>query len=60
MSNVLVAFFMAAGVAAFAYSRLGRRVGYGNSQKVWVIVAISFVITFIVVLTLVSTLLNIH
>jgi len=50
--NVMLSFFVAAGVAAFTYSKMGRRVGYGNTQNVFTIVAVVFVITLIVVYTL--------
>jgi len=43
MNNALYAFFFGLGVAGFVYSRMGRRIGYGNTQNVWVIVGISFV-----------------
>lgn len=42
--NFLYAAFFGAGVAAMAYSRLGRRVGYGNAQNVWLIVGVVFVL----------------
>jgi hypothetical protein len=54
MSNALISLFVAAGVSALAYSKLGRRAGYGNSGEVWKIVAVSFVISFIVMITLLS------
>jgi hypothetical protein len=41
----------AAGAAAFVYSKVGRRVGYGNNQSVWGVVTITFVIVFIFFLT---------
>lgn len=43
----LYSIFFAAGVAGFAYVKLGRRVGYGNSGSVWMIVGIAFVLSFI-------------
>jgi hypothetical protein len=54
--NFLISIFFGAGVAAFAYSKLGRRVGYGNQQSVWIIVGVTFVITAIVFFTLLSLL----
>ena len=46
--KLLYALFFGAGVAGVAYSRLGRRVGYGNQTNVWTIVGVIFVlVTFI-------------
>ncbi len=42
--KLLYSMFFGAGVAAIAYSRLGRRVGYGNEQNVWTIVGVIFVL----------------
>lgn len=50
----MMALFMAAGVGAFAYTKLGRRVGYGNGREVWIIVAVAFVFTFAFVFSLFS------
>jgi hypothetical protein len=58
MSNLLYSIFFGAGVAAFAYSKLGRRIGYGNSQNVWVTVGVIFVLSTIVFFTIMATLLN--
>jgi len=48
-----------AGVAAFVYSRMARRVGYGNTQSIVTVVAVVFVIATIFFFTLTS-LLGIH
>ncbi len=56
--NFLFALFFGAGVAAVAYSRLGRRVGYGNSQNVWLITGVIFVITTIIFFTVLSIFLS--
>ncbi|HEY1063709.1 MAG TPA: hypothetical protein VGE30_00240 [Candidatus Saccharimonadales bacterium] len=58
MSDILIALFIAAGVAGLAYSKLGRRVGYANSANVWTLVAVAFVLAFLVVLILVNTLIS--
>lgn len=58
MSNALLALFVAAGVAGLAYSKLGKRVGYGNQKNVWTLVAISFIISYIVVFLTINTLLD--
>lgn len=42
--KLLYAVFFGAGVAGFAYSKLGKRVGYGNQQNVWTIVGVVFVL----------------
>jgi hypothetical protein len=51
MSDTLISLLVAASTATFVYTKLGRRIGYGNTQNVWAIVAVSFVIVFIVVIT---------
>ncbi|HSW85230.1 MAG TPA: hypothetical protein VLF79_01265 [Candidatus Saccharimonadales bacterium] len=53
--TLLYALFFGAGVAAVAYSRLGRRVGYGNTQNVTIIVVVIFVITTIIFYTILAT-----
>ena len=42
--DLLISAAFGAGVAAFAYSRLGRRVGYDNTQSIWVLIGVFFVI----------------
>ena len=49
---------MAAGVAAFVYAKMGRRVGYGNAANVWTLVAIVFVLVFAAMFVLLSTLIS--
>ena len=46
--NTLIALFFAAGVAGFAYTKMGRRLGYSNAQNVWITVGIAFVLSFII------------
>lgn len=41
---LLYSVLFGAGVAAFAYSRVGRRVGYGNTQSVAIAIGAIFVI----------------
>jgi glycerol-3-phosphate acyltransferase PlsY len=55
----LYSIFLGAGVAAFVYSRFGRRVGYGNTQNVATVVGVVFVLSTIVALTIFITLLHI-
>ena len=50
----LYSLFFGAGVAAFVYSKMGRRVGYGNTQNVTTIVLITFVLTTIVFYTIMA------
>ena len=56
--NLLYAMFFGAGVAAVAYTKLGRRAGYGNAQNVWLIVGVVFVIATIIFFTLFTTFVN--
>lgn len=42
--KLLYSIFFGAGVAGFAYTKLGRRVGYGNQEYVWLIVGVVFVL----------------
>ncbi len=49
---LLYSLFVGAGVAAFDYSKLGRRVGYGNTQNVLGIVGIVFVLSTIFFFTI--------
>ena len=52
--TLLYSIFFGAGVAAVAYTRLGRRAGYSNTQNVWTIVGVIFVLTTIVFFTILS------
>lgn len=56
--DLLYAIFFGAGVAAFSYTRMGRRVGYDNPQYVWLIVGVVFVLSTIFFYTIVKFLLN--
>jgi hypothetical protein len=56
--DLLYSVFFGAGVAAFAYSRMGKRVGYGNPANVWMIVGVVFVITTIFFLTILKFVIN--
>lgn len=57
--DVLYSLFFGAGVAGFAYTRLGRRVGYGNEQYVWMIVGTVFILTAIFFYTVLKFILNV-
>jgi hypothetical protein len=56
--NFLYAIFFGAGMAGFVYSRMGRRIGYGNSQNVWVVVGVTFVLTTIIFYTILAFILK--
>ena len=56
--DLLYSLFFGAGVAAFAYTRMGRRVGYGNTANVWTIVGVVFVLTAIFFYTILKFVLN--
>jgi hypothetical protein len=58
MSNFLVSLFLAAGSAAFVYSKMGRRIGYSNAGSVWRLVGITFVLTFAMAFILLKTLVS--
>ena len=52
---LLYSIFFGAGVAAFIYTKMGRRLGYGNAQNVWTVVGVTFVIATIVFFTILSS-----
>lgn len=56
--NFLYSIFFGAGVAAVAYSRLGRRAGYGNTSNVWLIVGVVFVMATAIFYTIFAYFLN--
>jgi hypothetical protein len=60
MSDTLVALIIAAGASGITYSKIGRRLGYGNSGKLWMIIALAFVLTFVIMITLLELVLNVH
>ena len=45
--KLMYSIFFGAGVAAIAYTQLGKRVGYGNQANVWTIVGVVFVLVTI-------------
>ena len=49
MHNFYLAFVFGLGMGAFVYTKLGRRIGYGNSQGVWKLVIASFIFTTFIV-----------
>ena len=56
MSNLLISMCFGAGVAAFVYSRFGRRVGYGNTQNQFILCGVVFAIVTIIFYTIIATL----
>lgn len=56
--DFLYSLFFGAGVAAFAYSKMGRRVGYGNASNVYLIVGVVFILTTVFFFTILKFLLN--
>lgn len=58
--DLIIAMAFGAGVAGWAYTKLGRRVGYGNQQNVWTIVGVVFVISTIIFLTILVTVVPHH
>jgi len=52
MSNTVISLMLAAGVAGWTYSKMGRRLGYSNAQSVWIVVAVAFVLVFVFLETL--------
>lgn len=55
----LYSVFFGAGVAAFTYSRLGRRVGYGNTENVTTVVMVVFIIASLFFFTVMKFLVGI-
>ena len=49
---------LAAGIATLVYTKMGRRMGYGNSGSVWTLVGMSFVISFLIVFIMLKTLID--
>lgn len=51
---------LAAGVAGWVYSKMSRRLGYGNTQSLWIVVAAAFVAVFLFVWTLTRYVIPLH
>jgi hypothetical protein len=58
--DLLYSVFFGAGVAAFVYSKMGRRVGYGNTQSQWFLVGSIFVIAAVFFYTLLAFVLKVR
>ena len=48
---LLVALAIGLGAGGFAYSKMGRRLGYENTANVWTIVGVAFFIGFLIAYT---------
>ena len=57
--DLLYSLFFGAGMAGFAYTRMGRRVGYGNSQNVTLVVGVIFVLTVAFFYTILAYILHV-
>lgn len=58
--SFLYSLFFGAGVAAFTYTRMGRRLGYSNSTNVSVICGVAFVLSAIFFYTILALVLGVH
>lgn len=58
--DLLYSVFFGAGIAAVAYTKMGKRLGFGNQKSLWITVGIAFVISTIFFYTLMAVVLNIH
>jgi hypothetical protein len=54
--DFLFSVFFGAGLAAFTYSKMGRRLGYGNTGNVALVVGVVFIIASIVFFSILKTL----
>jgi len=50
MSPIMLSIILSAGVGALVYSQIGKRIGYGNTQRVWTLVLGAFVFAFIILM----------
>jgi hypothetical protein len=53
--ELLYAIFFGAGVAGVAYARMGRRLGYSNTQNVYTVVGIVFFMATVFFYTILTT-----
>jgi hypothetical protein len=53
MNGWIVALMLAAGVSGWTYSKMSRRMGYGNTRSLWIVVGVAFVLVFLFGLTLI-------
>jgi hypothetical protein len=57
--NLLFSLFFGAGLAAWVYSKMSRRIGYGNTENNVILTAVVFFISTIVFYTILVYILNI-
>ncbi|MEK7594207.1 MAG: hypothetical protein AAB436_01030 [Patescibacteria group bacterium] len=57
--DFLYAIFFGAGVAAYMYTKLGRRVGYGNTGNVYTVIGAVFVITTLFFFTILKFIIHV-
>jgi hypothetical protein len=57
--NFLLSLFFGAGVAGWTYSKMSRRLGYGNTQSVTTVVIMVFILTSIVFYTILAYILKV-
>ncbi len=55
----LYALFFGAGAATFIYTKMGRRVGFTNTENLTIIVVVAFIITTIFFYTILHYIINI-
>ena len=49
MSDLIISIILAAGVGTFVYTKMGKRLGFGNLKKLWIAVVVSSIAAFIVI-----------
>ena len=57
--DFLYSVFFGAGVAAFSYTRMGRRVGYSNTRNVVTVIGVIFVLTTLFFFTILRFVLHV-
>jgi hypothetical protein len=56
--NFMWSVFFGAGVAAYVYSKFGRRLGYGNTQNQLIFTGVVFILSSLVFFTILTTFLG--
>ena len=56
MSKFVIALVLAIGAGGFTYTKLGRRVGYANTGRVWMAVSAVSVVSLLILIILLYTL----
>jgi hypothetical protein len=55
---LLFSIFFGLGAGGFAYTKMGKRIGYGNSSSVWIVSGVAFLIGTVVFYTFLTTILG--